>query len=172
MTDDKLKPTQADIDAVKRFHAESARWMLDAIKSGDPIGEERDLNHPIYQAFARHRIAATDTQVSKHSELADRLEIACRNSEKARSKDHLAVEPFLAHIAYIVEADLPVILSALRQAPDAQVSSLVSACETACELMQEAKGFEGPNGGPITDHLDFADSTLRAALDGVGSKSA
>ena len=67
-----VEVTQADIDAVKRFHDESARWMLNAIKSGDPIGEERDLNHPIYQAFARHRT----TSLAAQDGLVEALEVA------------------------------------------------------------------------------------------------
>lgn len=69
MEDDAITVTQADIDAVKRFHEASARWMLNAIKNGDPIGEERDLNHPIYQAFALHRttsLAAQDGLVEEN----------------------------------------------------------------------------------------------------------
>ena len=71
-----VEVTQADIDAVKRFHAESARWMLNAIKNGDPIGEDRDLNHPIYQAFARHRttsLAAQDEGLISDKSRIERL---------------------------------------------------------------------------------------------------
>ena len=32
--------------------------------------------------------------------------------------------------------------------------------QTAISLIQEAKGFEGPNGGPITDHLDAAENWI------------
>jgi hypothetical protein len=49
------------------------------------------------------------------------------------------------------------------------IDALCEAIESARELMQEAKGFEGPNGGPVTDHLDFAESNLIAALAKVQS---
>lgn len=36
----------------------------------------------------------------------------------------------------------------------------MSAIETARELIQEAKGADGPNGGFVTDHLDAAEHWL------------
>jgi hypothetical protein len=32
--------------------------------------------------------------------------------------------------------------------------------QTSISLIQEAKGFEGKNGGPITDHLDAAENWI------------
>ena len=34
----------------------------------------------------------------------------------------------------------------------------------AIELIQEAKGYEGPKGGPITDHLDAAEGRIDRVL--------
>ena len=45
------------------------------------------------------------------------------------------------------------------------------AWETAAALIQEAKGFEGERGGPITDHLDFAESVMGAALATIEGQS-
>ncbi len=96
-----VEVTQADIDAVKRFHAESARWMLNAIKNGDPIGEDRDLNHPIYQAFARHRT----TSLAAQDGLVEALERCAQIVEKWNHRQNEKVDD----IKYIVRNALSAI---------------------------------------------------------------
>lgn len=34
----------------------------------------------------------------------------------------------------------------------------------AVDLIQEAKGYEGPSGGPVTDHLDAAETHIDRVL--------
>lgn len=36
--------------------------------------------------------------------------------------------------------------------------------DTACELIQEAKGVEGPDSGYVTDHLDAAENWIERAV--------
>lgn len=43
---------------------------------------------------------------------------------------------------------------------EAPSSDVVEALDMAVELIQEAKGAEGPNGGFVTNHLDAAESHL------------
>jgi predicted dinucleotide-binding enzyme len=42
---------------------------------------------------------------------------------------------------------------------------------TAISLIQEAKGFEGVNGGPITDHLDAAENWINHVMLALESKT-
>lgn len=51
------------------------------------------------------------------------------------------------------------------------VGEVREAIETAQGLIKEAKGHEGADGGPITDLLDFADSWLDRALEGLEGRS-
>ncbi len=67
--------TQEDIEAVKWFHKHAVKWVLDAIIRDDPIGEDRDLNHPVYQAFARHRIAAEQRGAERAAQIIDLIEM-------------------------------------------------------------------------------------------------
>lgn len=60
--------------------------------------------------------------------------------------------------------DLSALASQTQEAPS---SDVVEALDMAVELIQEAKGAEGPNGGFVTNHLDAAEGHLnkvRAAL--------
>lgn len=44
-------------------------------------------------------------------------------------------------------------------------NAMRAALDEACALIQEAKGLaDGPNGGCVTDHLDFAESWIGKAL--------
>lgn len=188
MTDDKLKPvevTQADIDA-----ARSIEWVNTAIDNHEAIAE----------AFARHRMAATDTQaadiathaeldkiiraiegrptdtqVSKHSELAD-----CPKCEKF-GDDCGEHAPSWQELAEYWKAE-----AERRQAPDAQVSNLVSALEGSvlaiddwlhayasymCNetYVDDSRQRILRNGGTL-HYIACVQQANRAALDGMWSK--
>ena len=55
----------------------------------------------------------------------------------------------------------------LRQA-DAAIATMFERLRTdldmAVDLIQEAKGYEGPSGGPVTDHLDAAETHIDRVL--------
>jgi hypothetical protein len=56
--------------------------------------------------------------------------------------------------------NLPTILTALEALP-----VMREAISDACDLMQTAKGLaDGPDGGSVTDHLDYAEHRLCQAL--------
>jgi hypothetical protein len=91
MSDEQHTPiepvTQADRDAVKWFHQQSIRLLHSALldpAKADMLGKTTDDSHPIYQAFARHRIACTipaesqqiDTFEKPLSEAVETLEFA------------------------------------------------------------------------------------------------
>ncbi len=101
----------------------------------------------------------TPTQ-QEPSALADRLEIACRNAEKARSKKHLKVEPFLAQIAYIVEADLPAILSALRH-PTSDAALREALVETRTVLSEIPAPYSLPLWSRMLAAIKMADAALK-----------
>ncbi len=109
MTDDKLKPTKDDRLAAWPYRPSCYKGNETYTKWMNGL---YDSCAPVIQAFARHRIAATDTQVSKHSELADRLERAMRPVSARQGG------------LFLQWKELDAILSALRQAPDAKVSGL------------------------------------------------
>lgn len=125
--DKHVEVTQEDIEAVKRFHGESARWMLNAIKNGDPIGEERDLNHPIYQAFARHRIAAWNSRAAQLDE---------RIVHVSGSK------PMCAETAQHLNAIANAAVGAMQPAPPLASDGLVEALERICNAKQMDYSFD------------------------------
>jgi len=51
---------------------------------------------------------------------------------------------------------------------DAAIATMFERLRTdldmAVDLIQEAKGYEGPSGGPVTDHLDAAETHIDRVL--------
>lgn len=199
MTDDKLKPTQADKDCASRVLG-YANW--DAIFNQSPRDGSGISPIPSpglrwsaergAKEIARYRIAATDTQPTpsqpasrvydrdlmvhhdapatdtqvKHSELADRLE-AMRNCISPNHRISLPTGDPAAFYIQMLILNHSTILAALRQAPDAQVSSLVSA-------LRDARGIVNAAAIPLAIRRTRACEVLAkidATLDGVGNKS-
>lgn len=86
---------------------------------------------------------------SKETEDALRGEIA----ELKRQRDHNAQ----AFAALVGKSNSPHPVPAPAEAIREE---MLSDLDMARELIQEAKGHEGPNGGFVTDHLDFAEHWL------------
>jgi hypothetical protein len=158
-----------------------------------------DQKGPI-RSYEDHAITAwntraTDTQVSKHSELADRIEALKSKDIEGHLSD--AIQDFLRQQFGIVTPTDNCrtmalgAIAALRQAPDERVSKLVEAWEiinklravegNSIEICHDNPDFGGPNCLVVlrarwsVDGENYYGDTvldaLRAALDGMGEKA-
>jgi hypothetical protein len=150
MTTPPIEPvTQEDREAVKWFQEQSLRWVHAALlnlEKSDVLGDKQDDSHPIYQAFARHRVACTMPAPSQHSALADKIE---SNLDYLQNHEYNPFEPDNQSQAFFVVCELSKqlapVLEAIRRGPDtARTAALEEAAKAAFKFAVDVNALLTP----------------------------
>lgn len=103
-----IEVTESDRRAVRAFQKASVRYMhriITDVSFGSALGEQQDDTHPIYQAFATHRIEAAKAERDRLQPKIEALEAALQE-QTARADKHWRT---VNDKQYMIEALVPML---------------------------------------------------------------